>query len=116
LRLIGWFQQRQPLAEVLQQLRPWLLTGFGLMFVTGGLLFVSEAATVMASPWFRLKMLFLLLAGINALYFEFNLGRRLGAWNHSPNLPLAGRIAGWTSLACWSAVVIFGRWVAYAHT
>jgi hypothetical protein len=116
LRLIGWFQSRQPLADVLQQLRPWLLTGFALMFVTGGLLFVSEAAKVMASPWFKLKMLFLLLAGINALWFELKLGRRRDAWSHFVNPPLAARIAGWASLACWSAVIIFGRWVAYAHT
>jgi hypothetical protein len=86
------------------------------MFVTGTLLFVSEAAKVMASPWFRLKMLFLLLAGINALYFELTLGRGLGGWNHSPNPPTAAKVAGWTSLGCWAAVIIFGRWVAYAHT
>jgi len=116
LRLIGSFRRSEPVSEVLEQLRPWLLTGFALMFVTGGLLFVSEAANVIVSPWFRLKMLFLLLAGLNAVWFELKLGRRLRAWNHLDSPPLGARIAGWTSLVCWMAVIVFGRWVAYAHT
>lgn len=116
LRLIGKFRRHEPVAEVLEQLRPWLLAGFAMMFVTGGLLFASEAATVMASPWFKLKMLFLLLAGVNALWFELKLGRRLAAWNELDSPPIGAKVAGWTSLACWTAVIIFGRWVAYAHT
>ena len=46
LRLIGKFRRHEPVSDVLEQLRPWLLAGFALMFVTGGLLFASEAATV----------------------------------------------------------------------
>jgi uncharacterized membrane protein SirB2 len=116
LRLIGKFQRREPVSEVLQELRPWLLAGFVLMFLTGVLLFISEAATVYASPWFKLKLLFLLLAGINALWFEFKLGRRVSAWDVLEPPPLGARVAGWISLGSWTAVIIFGRWVAYAHT
>jgi hypothetical protein len=107
LRLIGAFQRRQPVSEVLDSLRPWLLAGFSIMFLTGILLFISEAAMVYASPWFKLKLLFLLLAGINALWFEL---RQLKL------PPLGVKIAGWTSLSCWTLVIVFGRWVAYAHT
>jgi hypothetical protein len=116
LRLIGKFRRREPVSAVLEQLRPWLLAGFALMFATGGLLFISEAAKVYASPWFKLKLLFLLLAGINALWFELKLGRRLSVWNELDRPPFGARLAGWASLACWTAVIIFGRWVAYAHT
>jgi hypothetical protein len=116
LRLIGRFRRNEPVSEVLEQLRPWLLVGFAVMFLTGGLLFVSEAAKVFASPWFKLKMLFLLLAGVNAAWFEVKLGRKLDAWNDAAILPIGARIAGWTSLGCWTAVIVFGRWVAYAHT
>jgi uncharacterized membrane protein SirB2 len=116
LRLIGRFQRREPASDVLQQLRPWLIAGFALMFVTGVLLFISEAATVYTSPWFKLKLLFLLLAGINALWFELKLGRRLKSWSEQERPPLGAQIAGWTSLTCWTAVIVFGRWVAYAHT
>jgi hypothetical protein len=116
LRLIGHFRPREPVSEVLGSLRPWLLTGFALMFVTGALLFISEAAKVIVIPWFKLKMLLLLLAGINALWFELKLGRELSAWDTLARPPIGSKIAGWTSLACWTAVIFLGRWVAYAHS
>lgn len=116
LRLIGRFRRREPVSDLLGSLRPWMLSGFALMFVTGGLLFWSEAATVYASRWFKLKMLFLALAGLNALLFELRLGRKLAGWNTLDNPPTTAKIAGWTSLICWTAVIILGRWVAYAHT
>lgn len=115
LRLIGKFRRHEPVTAVLEPLRPWILAGFGLMFVSGALLFWSEAATVYASPWFKLKVLFLFLAGINALLFELRLGRNVAAWNTRENPPAGAKVAGWTSLICWTAVIVFGRWVAYAH-
>jgi hypothetical protein len=116
LYLIGRFKRYGTVAEALQSLRPWMLGGFALMFVSGGLLFWSEAATVYTSPWFRLKMLFLALAGVNALLFEARLGRKMVKWTHVARVPAAAQVAGWISLASWTAVIIFGRWVAYAHT
>jgi uncharacterized membrane protein SirB2 len=116
LRLIGRFRTQAPVSDILRELRPWMLGGFVVMFVSGALLFWSEAATVYVSPWFRLKMLFLAVAGANALIFEASLGRRLIEWNDRVQPPLAARLAGWTSLVCWAAVIALGRWVAYAHT
>ena len=116
LRLIGRFRRREPVSDVLHALRPWLLAGFATMFVTGGLLFMSEAAKIVVIPWFKLKMVFLLVAGINALWFELKLGRTLPAWDELDSPPVGAKIAGWTSLACWTAVIFLGRWVAYAHT
>jgi hypothetical protein len=116
LRLIGKFRRHEPVSDVLDQLRPWMLAGFAVMFLSGGLLFWSEAATVYASLWFRLKILFLFLAGANALLFETRLGRNLASWNTLEQPPVGAKIAGWTSILCWTAVIVFGRWVAYAHT
>ena len=116
LRLIGRFRRHEPVSEVLDQLRPWMLGGFAVMFLSGGLLFWSEAATVYASAWFRLKLLFLVLAAGNALFFEARLGRKLASWNTLEHTPIGARVAGWASILCWTAVIVFGRWVAYAHT
>jgi hypothetical protein len=112
-RLIGTFMRHEPVSESLQQLRPWMLAGFVIMFVSGGLLFWAEAAKAYLNPMFRIKMVFLFLAGVNALYFELNLGRRLAGWNHRAKPPWGAKFAGWTSLLCWTVVILCGRWVAY---
>jgi hypothetical protein len=113
LRLIGWRLMNERVWDVTRQLRPWMLTGLATMFLTGGLLFFAEAARCYQSPAFRLKVAFLILAGLNALYFETITRRAVGVWDGTHTPPRPVRIAGWVSIACWTGVVIFGRWTAY---
>ncbi len=112
LRLIG-FMRGRPVSDLLLPLRPWMLAGFALTFISGGLLFWSEAADVYVKPLFRLKLLFMAVAGANALYFELRMGRRVAEWDLQAVPPAAARFAGWTSLICWAATILCGRWVAY---
>jgi hypothetical protein len=113
LRLIGAFMRNEPVSDVMVQLKKWMWSGFGVMFVSGSLLFSAEAAKCYASPTFRLKILFLLLAGVNAVVFETTIGRRVLAWNLLADPPSRAKFAGWASLVCWTAVILFGRWTAY---
>jgi hypothetical protein len=113
LRLIGAILKSERPSGVMRELRGWMLAGFALMFSSGALLFWAEAAKCYKSPAFRFKMIFLLLAGLNALLFETTLGKTVGAWDDLPVLPQRARMAGWVSLICWSGVVVFGRWTAY---
>ena len=112
LRLIGAIMRREPAGDVHHQLRPWMLAGFVSMFISGGLLFWSEAAKCYRSDTFRIKILFLLLAGINALIFETTLGRRITSWDVKTT-PAKAKLCGWASIICWIGVIVFGRWTAY---
>jgi hypothetical protein len=113
LRLIGVLFRQVPVTNILRDLRPFVLAGFAAVFVSGGLLFWAEAATVMASPAFPFKMLFIAFAGINALYFELVIARRADLQSNNGALPRAARLAGAASLMLWSLVVIFGRLIPY---
>jgi hypothetical protein len=114
LRLMGLFLRQIPALEFVQGLRPYVLCGFALVFLSGGLLFWGEAAEVIASPAWVFKFLFIGLAGLNALYFEFVIARRPGALSPDrPVLPRAVRYAGFASLTIWTLVIICGRLIAY---
>lgn len=114
LRLMGLFLRQIPADEVLRGLRPYVLCGFGLVFLSGGLLFWAEAAEVIVSPAWVFKFAFIALAGLNALYFELVIARRPGALSADRRtLPRAVRFAGLTSLTLWTLVVICGRLIAY---
>lgn len=112
LRLIGLFFRNESIADVMAQHKRWMWIGFISMFLTGALLFCSEAAKCYMSSTFRAKIVFLFFAGVNALVFEAALGRRLSLWGETETPPGA-RLAGWISLVCWTAVILFGRWTAY---
>ena len=113
LRLLGVSMKDERVSDVMGQLLPWSIGGFVVMFVTGGLLFWSEPVRAYTSPWFRLKMLFLVLAGLNALIFHRTLYRRIHEWDRDPVPPAAVRLVGFLSLLLWALVIAAGRTTAY---
>jgi hypothetical protein len=111
LRLLGW-ASRTRVSEWARRLLPWTWVGFGIQVVTGALLFSSEAAKMYVNPAFRLKMLLICLAGVQALVFRLA-GRRLAAWDERATVPVAARIGGLVSMLLWIGVVAAGRWIGF---
>ena len=92
LRLAGWLFRNRPTSEVFKQLRPFFLTGFPIMFISGGLLFVAHATQCYNSTYFRVKILLILLAGLNVLIFHTTIDRRRTQWDKAPFPPLQARL------------------------
>ena len=113
LRLLGWTMPQRRVSEVVAGLLPWTWLGFGVQVVTGALLFSSEAVKIYGNPAFRLKMLFLLLAGIQALIFQTVVSRKLPAWDNRPAPPVVARITGMISILLWIAIVTAGRFIGF---
>jgi hypothetical protein len=113
LRLLGVVLKRERVSDVMGQLLPWSIGGFIVMMVTGSLLFWSEAVSAYNSVWFRWKMVFLLLSGLNALTFHLTINRRLPEWDGDPIPPARARLAGLLSLLFWAIVIAAGRTTAY---
>jgi len=113
LRLVGAILRDVPLREVLGQLRPYVLGAFALTFLSGALVFWSEAATVIVSPLWSLKLVLIALGGLNALYFEFVIARRPEVAANRTPLPASVRFAGFASMGIWSLVIVCGRLLAY---
>jgi hypothetical protein len=114
LRLIGATMRSRSVTEVFDSLKAWMFAGFGMMFITGALLFAAHARKAYENPYFRAKMALLLLAGINALVYHLTIDRRRAEWDAAPVPPRAARIAGLTSLVLWVSVIAAGRFFAYA--
>src|SRR5882672_11305433 len=80
LRLLGWAWREQAVSKLASRLLPWAWIAFAVQVVTGSLLFASEATKCYGNPAFRIKMLLLLLAGVNALVFHVTAYRKVTAW------------------------------------
>ncbi len=113
LRLLGVFLRHIPAVDVHKQLRPYVFGGFAIVFLSGGLLFWAEAATVMQSPPWPFKFLFILLAGLNAAYFEFVTVKRPQGRGTFALIPRGVKYAGVASIGLWTLAIICGRLVAY---
>jgi hypothetical protein len=113
MRLLGVFLPKVAIEDLLHPLRPWILGGFFITLVTGILLFVAAASKIILLDVFFYKLLFIALAGVNALFFEIRWGRRIRAWGVFSELPGGVKFAGAASIFLWSLVVITGRLIPY---
>ena len=113
LRLLGVSLRRLRVSEVYRGLAPWFLAGFAAMFVSGAMLFTAFATSAYANLYFRIKVIALLLAGLNALVFHVLTERASASWDEAPRPPAGVQIAGLTSIALWTTVVIAGRMMSY---
>jgi uncharacterized protein DUF6644 len=113
LRLIGVIMRNKPASVVWSQLMPWMTGGMTVMFISGGLLFWSQATKAYASTYFQIKMLLLIAAAVNALAYHLTIYKRMKEWDLAPIPPPRARLAGWVSLILWTSVIIMGRTMAY---
>lgn len=112
LRLLG-FSKNLSVDGLANHLLPWSRRGLWLIVPSGILLFITNAETLGKDPTFWLKMLLLVIAGLNALVFH--------KYVYPPNihlqpekqLPFSARFSAAISIIVWIAVVACGRLLAY---
>jgi hypothetical protein len=111
MRVLG-IGKRIPIAS-LQQLKPWGIAGFILNIITGMLFLVTFPNQYLYQWPFWFKMLFMLLAGINAMAFDTFLMRKIAELGPSDNAPGIARFMCAASLVLWIGVIFAGRFLAF---
>jgi hypothetical protein len=113
LRLVGLAYRETPVSQIQRRLFPWQMVGMTLSAITGGLLFYGQPLRYYGKVFFWIKVLFMVLAGVNAIAFHFTTYRSVATWDSDRALPTGARLAGAFSLALWAGVVMTGRLTAY---
>lgn len=113
LRLVGVGFRSVPVSAFTLRLLPWTRIGFAVMVTTGLLLFYASPLRYYYNLFFRVKVVLLVLAGLNVWLFHSRIHRSLQTWEHEVRVPRAARIAGLVSILAWTGVVFSGRLVAY---
>ena len=113
VRLLGWSMRKMPVSDVARRLLPWMTAGFVVMVISGMLLFYAIPVRSYQSVWFRMKLILLVLAGLNAWVFHAGIWRSVMRWDLDPITPKRARVAGAASLVLWAAIIFSGRMIAY---
>ena len=100
-RLLGLATKETAIPELWRRIRATILYAFCLAFASGAFLFFANPVRNYHSLWFRLKLLWLLIAALNS--FAFHKG---STFSHR-------RLAALISILAWVLVVICGRLIAY---
>lgn len=113
LRLTGLALREVPVTQITRRIQPLGVIGFVLLVITGALLFYSGPLRAYTNIFFRVKMLLIVLAGVNAIVFHRTIFRKVETWESALRPPRGARMAGLFSLLFWSGVIICGRMQAY---
>jgi hypothetical protein len=112
LRLLGFANKERPFSQVASEMLPWTWVAFSIAALAGMLMFSSKALTYYGDIPFRLKMVCLVLAGVNMVIFHWLGTRHLEAWDRG-RPPRAAKFAGGASLVLWTTIVAAGRWIGF---
>ena len=113
LRLLGQVMTTIPISVVYRRIAPWALFGFGVMFVSGLMLFAGFATAAYGNVFFRIKLIALAVAGVNAAIYHLFTERQVVGSDRGGSTPVAARAAGLISLGVWLTVIVAGRAMSY---
>ena len=112
LRLLG-IGRAMSVRSLGRFLLPWTLGSLALIVPTGLMMFSAHASDFIDNPAFKVKMLLLMLAGINAALFHTTVYQGVAAWDTGVAPPAAARAQAVFSLLLWNSVISCGRLIAY---
>lgn len=98
----------------LHQLLPLGVAGFALCVISGVVFVAGEPVAFLLRGVFQLKMLFVLLAGINVLVFYLFMFRGVEALGPGDDAPAAAKAVAAISLLLWYGVIYWGRYMGVA--
>jgi hypothetical protein len=112
LRILG-VSKRISVRLLARHLLPWSVAALLLIVPTGVLMFASEAADLVSNPAFVVKMLLLMLAGVNAASFHLGSFRNVEVWDQNAPSPAGAKLHALASAFIWVSVITCGRLIAY---
>ena len=113
LRMLGLALPDVPASTLARRLNVPMLIGFGVMIATGLLLFYAIPVRTSQSLWFRIKLVLLLAAAVNAWLFHRRMRAASADWDGTPRAPRSLQVGAGLSLLLWAFIVICGRLIAY---
>ncbi len=111
LRLLG-VARRIPIAAA-HQFVPWVIGGFAITAVSGVTFLMTEPTEYIYNVAFHFKILFIVLAGVNALTFYVTVGRRTLPRGADEDAPRAAKVMAVLSLLFWIGVIVSGRLLTF---
>lgn len=114
VRLLGMLRNFD--AEPVKQLAPLAWVGFLINFSTGTLFFVGDPMRYSVNIGFQLKMLLILIAGLNLVVYQIQVRPHRSGWNAASSTTTVARVVAVTSLMTWAGVLLLGRLIPYVGT
>ena len=114
LRLAGYLRQIKIVS--VHRLLPWAACGFVMNLASGFLFFFGDPGRYAINIGFQIKMILVLIAGLNVLIYSWKINPVIGTWDSHGDTPGLAKAVAWVSLLTWTGVLLLGRLIPYIGT
>jgi hypothetical protein len=116
LRALGLASRHRPFTRMSSELLRITWGAFAVSVATGSVMFTTNARVYAHNTSFQVKMVLLLLAGINMAVFHLTAGKSVTRWDKAPAAPGIGRLTAALSIAVWIGIIFAGRVIGFTTT
>ena len=91
------------------------IAGFSINLITGILFLFADPSRYFVNVGFRWKMVVVVLAGLNALAFEYFVFRKVRAGDPAAEFSMTAKVTSALSIVFWFTVLVLGRFMPYVE-
>ena len=113
LRLLGLAARSHAASRITREIVPWTCGAFAVSALAGLGMFMSQANRYVDNRAFQVKVVLLILAGVNMAVFHLGTGRSMPRWDTAAVTSAAARFAGLCSLLLWVGIMLASRWIGH---
>lgn len=113
LRLLGLAARSHAVSRITREIVPWTRAAFAVSALAGLGMFITQPARYADNRAFQIKLVLLVLAGINMAVFHLHTIRGVARWDTDEVTPPAARVSGGCSLFLWVGILLAGRWIGH---
>lgn len=116
LRILGVASRQRPFTKMSAELLKFTWGAFAVSVLTGIAMFTTNARVYAHNTAFLVKMVLLLLAGVNMAVFHLTAERSVARWDRGAAAPGIGKMTAALSIALWVGIIFAGRVIGFTTT
>ncbi|HWW66212.1 MAG TPA: DUF6644 family protein [Sphingomonadaceae bacterium] len=114
LRVLGLTGRSRTMAQTVRRYLPWIWWALLVLILTGITMIIGEPVRELINPVFWIKMVLVIAAIVLSLWFQAIARRNMAQWEVTHDGRLTIRLGAVGIILLWCAIMVAGRWIAYA--
>ena len=113
-RILGIAGQGRTMTQTVRRYLPWIWWALLVLVVTGLGMIVGEPVRELVNPIFWIKMALIIVMVLLSIGFQASVRRNMASWETTHDGRVVVRIGAAGIILLWCAIMVAGRWIAYA--
>ncbi|MDB5663054.1 MAG: hypothetical protein JWM38_65 [Sphingomonas bacterium] len=114
LRILGIAGRGRTMTETARRYLPWIWWSLLVLVVTGFGMIIGEPVRELINPVFWIKMVLVIAMILASIGFQATVRRNMAQWEVTHDGRVAVRVGAVAIILLWCAIMVAGRWIAYA--